>query len=105
MLLVAFILGQRIGDGMDIVSTVTAASQVANSQVVWSILCIGLAVYVLKHSNKREERLLNNLDELTKAQSEQAIAMQSISENLTSLEGRMDRMEKHTYKKIEKDDE
>lgn len=90
---------------MDIVSTVSAASQVANSQVVWSILCIGLAVYVLKHSNKREERLLNNLDELTKAQSEQAIAMQSISENLTSLEGRMDRMEKHTYKKNEKDDE
>ena len=89
---------------MDIVSTVTAASQVANSQVVWSILCIGLAIYVLKHSNQREERLLSNLDELTKAQSEQAIAMQSISENLTSLEGRMDRMEKHTYKK-EKDDE
>jgi len=90
---------------MDIVSTVMAASQVANSQVVWSIFCIGLAVYVLKHSNKREERLLNNLDELTKAQSEQAIAMQSISENLTSLKGRMDRMEKHTYKKNEKDDE
>ena len=34
---------------------ITLASEVANSQVVWSILCIGQAVYVLNHSGKREE--------------------------------------------------
>lgn len=79
--------------------TVTVAEQIATSQVVWSILCILLAGYVLWHSNKRETRLLDNLSELTKAQQEQAKAMQKISENLDTLEGRMDRMEKYTYKK------
>lgn len=79
--------------------TVNAASQIANSQVVWSILCILLAGYVLWHSNKRETRLLDNLNQLTKAQQEQAKAMQKISENLDTLEGRMDRMEKYTYKR------
>lgn len=97
--------GQRIGDQMDIVSIVTAASHIANSQVVWSILCICLVVYVFWNSNKREERLLKNLETLTEAQGEQATAMQEISRSLTSLEGRMDRMEKHTYKNKEKDDE
>lgn len=79
-------------------TAVTAASQVANSQVVWSILCIGMTVYVLKHSNKREERLLNNLDTLTVAQTDQAKTMEKISENLETVEQRMDRMEKHIYK-------
>lgn len=77
---------------------VSIASEVANSQVVWSILCIGLAVYVLKHSSKREERLLTNLDVLTKSQFEQAKTMEKISENLETVEQRMDRMEKHIYK-------
>lgn len=92
-----YFIGQRIGDGMDAVSAVTAASQIANSQVVWSILCICLVIYVFWHSNKREERLLKNLETLTKAQGEQANAMHEISKSLTSLEGRMDRMEKHTF--------
>lgn len=78
--------------------TVYVASEIANSQVVWSILCILLAGYILWHSNKRETRLLDNLSELTKAQQEQAKAMQKISENLDTLEGRMDRIEKYTYK-------
>ena len=90
---------------MDVVSTVTAASQIANSQVVWSILCICLVIYVFWNSNKREERLTKNLETLTAAQGKQATAMQGISKSLTSLEGRMDSMEKHTYKKSEKDDE
>lgn len=79
--------------------TVNVAEQIATSQVVWSILCILLAAYVLWHSNKREMRLLDNLSELTKAQQEQAKTMQKISENLDTLEGRMDRMEKYTYKR------
>ena len=83
---------------MDVITAVTAASQVANSQVVWSILCIGLTIYVLKHSNKREDRLLNNLDTLTGAQAEQAKTMEKINGNLATVEHRMDRMEKHIYK-------
>lgn len=81
--------------------SVNAASQIANSQVVWSILCILLTAYVLWHSNKRETRLLDNLTELTKAQQEQAKTMEKISENLETVEGRLDRMEKYTYKNKE----
>lgn len=83
---------------MEPVTAVSAASQIANSQAVWSICCILLVAYVFWHSNKRETRLLDNLSELTKAQQEQANAMQKISENLETLEGRMDRMEKYTFK-------
>ncbi|WKT76935.1 hypothetical protein [Lysinibacillus fusiformis] len=90
---------------MDIVSAVTTASHIANSQVVWSILCICLVVYVFWNSAKREQKLTENLEALTGAQGKQATAMQGISRSLTSLEGRMDRMEKHTYKNKEKDDE
>ncbi|KGR74903.1 hypothetical protein [Ureibacillus sinduriensis] len=83
---------------MEPVSAVTTASQIATSQAVWSICAILLVVYVFWHSNKRETRLLDNLSELTKAQGDQANTMQEISNSLTSLEGRMDRMEKYTYK-------
>lgn len=83
--------------------TVVAAERIANSQVVWSILCILLAAYVLWHSNKRESRLLANLEKLTKAQSEQAKTMEKISENLEAVEGRMDRMEKIIYKNHNKE--
>ncbi|AJK87694.1 MULTISPECIES: hypothetical protein [Lysinibacillus] len=82
---------------MDMVSVVTAASHIANSQVVWSILCICLVIYVFLNSNKREERLLKNLERLTAAQGKQANTMGDISKSLTSLEGRMDRMEKHIF--------
>jgi len=82
---------------MDPVTTVTAASQIANSQVVWSILCICLVVYVFWNSAKREQKLMENLVALTAAQGEQANAMREISKSLTSLEGRMDRMEKHIF--------
>ncbi|WP_107950983.1 BhlA/UviB family holin-like peptide [Lysinibacillus parviboronicapiens] len=82
---------------MDAVSTVTTASQIANSQVVWSILCICLVVYVFWNSAKREQKLIDNLEALTVAQGKQANAMQEISKSLTSLEGRMDRMEKHIF--------
>ncbi|MCR8852637.1 hypothetical protein [Lysinibacillus fusiformis] len=82
---------------MDIVATVTAASNITNTQVVWSILCICLVVNVFWNSNKREERLMKNLETLKEAQGEQANAMREISKSLTSLEGRMDRMEKHIF--------
>lgn len=78
---------------MDIVSAVTTASHIANSQVVWLILY----VYVFWNSNKREERLLKNLERLTAAQGKQANTMGDISKSLTSLEGRMDRMEKPIF--------
>ncbi|MCR6522007.1 BhlA/UviB family holin-like peptide [Lysinibacillus capsici] len=72
---------------MDIVSAVTTASHIANSQVVWSILCICLVVYVFWNSAKREQKLTENLEALTAAQGKQATAMQGISRSLTSLEG------------------
>lgn len=72
-------------------STIESASQIANSQAVWSILCILLAAYVLWTSNKRETRLLETLQE-------QTATLKQISDNMQSMEGRMDRMEKIIYK-------
>jgi len=82
---------------MDPITTVTAASQVANSQVIWSILCICLIVFVFWSAYKREEKLIKNLETLTAAQGERASAMREISRSLSSLEGRMDRMEKQIF--------
>jgi len=82
---------------MDPITTVTAASQVANSQVIWSILCICLIVSVFWSAYKREEKLIKNLETLTAAQGERASAMREISRSLSSLEGRMDRMEKQIF--------
>lgn len=68
---------------MDIVSAVTTASHIANSQDEWSILCICLVVYVFWNSAKREQKLTENLETLTTAQGKQATAMQGISRSLT----------------------
>ncbi|WP_269781036.1 hypothetical protein [Lysinibacillus fusiformis] len=40
---------------------------------------------------------MENLEALTATQGEQANAMREISKSLTSLEGRVDRMEKHIF--------
>lgn len=52
ILMVLYFIGQRIGDGVDAVSTVTEASEIVNSQVVWSNLCIFLVVYVFQNSKE-----------------------------------------------------
>ncbi|WP_397537889.1 BhlA/UviB family holin-like peptide [Rummeliibacillus pycnus] len=80
---------------------VTAASEIATSQFVWSILCIALVIYVMKQSEKRENKLMHHLERSDESQEKTAIALEGINRSLTSLESRVDRIEKYS---VEKDD-
>ena len=92
---------------MDAVTTVTMASEVANSQVVWSILCIGLTAFVLwsqrkdkiateeRHHKEKSETLLV-MKELGDGLTSQANTMKEISSSLKNLEGRMEQVERIT---------
>lgn len=96
---------------MDTVTTVAMASEVANSQVVWSILCIGLTVYVLWSGRQEKRELLNNLNKTSEALTSQAETMKDISEGLRDtnknlsdmtksvekLETRIDSIERNSY--------
>jgi peptidoglycan hydrolase CwlO-like protein len=96
---------------LDAVTTVTMASEVANSQVVWSILCIGLTVYVLWNGRQEKRELLNNLNKLSDALTSQAETMKDINDGLNDtnksltdtnktlekLEGRIDSIERNSY--------
>ena len=96
---------------MDAVSTVAVASEVANSQVVWSILCIGLTAFVLwsqrkdklvteeRHSKEREETLAV-MKELGEGLTIQANTMKEISSSLKNLEGRMEKVERLTDRNV-----
>lgn len=95
-------------------------SEIATSQVVWAILCILLAIAVIremrkenvrrendlinlyedhrKESKQREERLMDHLDRSNESQEQTAEALKSIRSTLTTMEGRVDRMEKKLYR-------
>jgi len=114
---------QRIGDCMD----VATAGQIATSQAVWAIVALLLGGAFFKklyndsssrenrlieqeqqyreESKEREKQLMLHLTRSNESHERTAAAMEGMNKSLTSLEGRMDRMEKHTYKKQEKDDE
>lgn len=83
---------------MDLVTTITTFSHIANSQVVWSILCILLAVYVLRESKKEKERLIKNLESLTKSQAAQANTMKNLCDTLAEMKYTNDRLERIIYR-------
>ena len=100
------------GEGMELVA---AFSEIATSQAVWAILCILLAAFVLKkmyekneqlskRAEEREDKLMTHLERSNDSQEKTAIALEGINRSLTSLESRVDRIEKYSFKK-EKDDE
>ncbi|MFA9457442.1 hypothetical protein ACERJO_11825 [Halalkalibacter sp. AB-rgal2] len=96
-------------------------SEIATSQVVWAILCILLAIAVIREmrkenvrretdlinlyedhrreSKQREERLMDHLDRSNESQEQTAEALKSIRSTLTTMEGRVDRMEKKIYQR------
>lgn len=96
-------------------------SELASSQVVWAILCVLLAVAVIremrkesvrrendlinlyedhrKESKRREERLMDHLDRSNESQEQTTAALKSIQSTLTVMEGRVDRMEKKLYQR------
>ncbi len=86
--------------------------EVATSQAVWAIICIVFGGIVFREmrieniqnrqdAKRREERLMEHLERSNESQEKTAKSLESISRNLETLEGRVDRMEKYTYKKGE----
>ena len=108
----AFILGQRIGDDMD----VAAVNEIATSQAVWAIACLLIAFGAFRYligkndnlmnrAEERENKLMDHLERSNESQERTAIALEGVNKSLSSVEGRVDRMEKYIYKKSEKDDD
>lgn len=99
------------------------AHEIATSQVVWAILCIILAASVIREmrkenvkrendliglyedyrseSKQREDKLMDHLERSNDSQEQTTTALQSVNETLKTMEGRIDRIEKITYKKKE----
>lgn len=83
--------------------------EVATSQAVWAIICIVFGGIVFREmrieniqnrqdAKRREERLMEHLERSNVSQEKTVKSLESISHNLETLEGRVDRMEKYTYK-------
>lgn len=92
------------------------ATEIATSQVVWSILCILLTVAVIremrienvkretelialyedyrKESKIREQQLMSHLERSNDSQEQTITALQSINSTLATLEGRVDSIER-----------
>lgn len=100
---------------------VTMAGQIAQSPAVWALCCILLTGFILKklyeknderedkllkyheeyrvESKERESQLMEHLERSNESQEATARALEGINGSLSALEGRVDRIEKHTYKK------
>lgn len=100
---------------------IAIAERIATSQAVWAIVAIILAYSLFRKLQKesafreqrllqqekeyrqeakeREERLMEHLRRSNDSQEKTAKALEGINKSLASLEGRVDRIEKHTYKK------
>ncbi|MGF9977350.1 BhlA/UviB family holin-like peptide [Viridibacillus arvi] len=93
------------------------ATEIATSQVVWAILCIVLTVAVIremrienvkretklidlyedyrKESKIREQQLMAHLERSNDSQEQTLTALQSINSTLSTLESRVDSIEKN----------
>lgn len=100
---------------------VTTAGQIAQSPAVWALCCILLTGFILKkmyekndqredkllqyheeyraESKERESQLMTHLERSNESQERTAHALEGINMSLATLERRVDRIEKHTYKK------
>lgn len=88
---------------------VSTVNEIATSQAVWAIACLLIAFgafrYLISKNDKlmnraeeRENKLMDHLERSNESQEKTAIALEGINRNLTVLEGRIDRIEKHSYK-------
>ncbi|ARK32113.1 hypothetical protein BkAM31D_20965 [Halalkalibacter krulwichiae] len=93
------------------------ASEIATSQAVWAILCILVSGYFIRETRKekaasearllkmyeeqraesaqREKNLMEHLKRSNASQEKTSETLEQIQFSLTSLENRMDRVEKH----------
>lgn len=97
---------------------VTAANEIATSQAVWAIACLIIAFGAFRYlmskndnlmnrAEERENKLMDHLERSNESQERTAIALEGMNRSLNVLEGRVDRIEKHSLKNkdTEKDDE
>lgn len=91
---------------------VATANEIATSQAVWAIACLLIAFgafrYLISKNDKlmtraeeRENKLMDHLERSNESQEKTAIALEGINRSLTSLEGRVDRIEKHSFNEKE----
>ena len=100
---------------------ITTAGQIAQSPAVWALCFILLTGFILKkmyekndqredkllqyheeyrtESKERETQLMAHLERSNESQEATARALEGINTSLATLEGRVDRIEKHTYQK------
>lgn len=90
---------------MDAVTTVKVASEVANSQVVWSILCIAMTVYLLYSQKQEKKEWREDRKESIEAQKELANTMKEISltvsdmnNGINDLKNRVDGIEREGHR-------
>ena len=97
---------------------VTAVNEIATSQAVWAIACLIIAFGAFRYliskndnlmdrAEERENKLMDHLERSNESQERTAIALEGMNRSLNILEGRLDRIEKHSLqnKNNEKDDE
>ncbi|TKI65547.1 hypothetical protein FC756_15975 [Lysinibacillus mangiferihumi] len=97
---------------------VAAANEIATSQAVWAIACLIIAFGAFRYlmskndnlmnrAEERENKLMDHLERSNESQERTAIALEGMNRSLNVLEGRVDRIEKHSLKNkdTEKDDE
>ncbi|MEK5331574.1 hypothetical protein [Lysinibacillus sp. FSL W8-0992] len=97
---------------------VAAVNEIATSQAVWAIACLIIAFGAFRYliskndnlmnrAEERENKLMDHLERSNESQERTAIALEGMNRSLNVLEGRVDRIEKHSLKNknTEKDDE
>ncbi|OEC02085.1 hypothetical protein GY31_12120 [Lysinibacillus sphaericus] len=97
---------------------VAAVNEIATSQAVWAIACLIIAFGAFRYlmskndnlmnrAEERENKLMEHLERSNESQERTAIALEGMNRSLNVLEGRVDRIEKHSLKNkdIEKGDE
>lgn len=99
---------------------VITIQKLLESDYAWAIICIAFVGFIIKKiyekneqqevkittlyeenekkAEKREERLMTELTKLTESQERITVAVEGINDNLTALEGRVDRIEKNGLK-------
>ena len=78
---------------------VAIISNIVKSEAVFAFLFISLFAYIIKSYSATQDRIMTHLDRSNASQEKTAKALDGINRTLTTLEGRIDRMEKITFKK------
>lgn len=98
---------------------VLTIQKIFESDYAWTIICIAFVGFIIKKiyekneqqeekittlyednekkAEIREERLMTELSKLTESQERITVAVEGINDNLTALEGRVERIEKKNY--------